>query len=123
MLSPDWQVETGLAVAEGIETALSADQRAGWLPVWAALSSGGMAAFPVLQGIEHLTAYADNDAPGIEAGRTLCRRYADAGRFAEMVRPKKVGADMGDLVSGPVIRSQDPLCLADVTEATELARR
>lgn len=99
MLSPDWQVEAGLAVAEGIETALAGLKRAPWLPTWAALSAGGVRTFPLLSGIEALTVYADADAAGIEASRALCRRYAGAGRFAELVRPKREGADMADLAA------------------------
>ena len=96
VLSPDWQVEGGLAVAEGIETALAGLKRRPWLPTWAALSAGGVERFPLLSGLEALTVYADADAAGIDASRALCRRYAEAGRFAEMVRPRTAGADMAD---------------------------
>ncbi len=97
MLSPDWQVETGLALAEGIESALAGLRRQPWLPTWAALSAGGVKGFPLLSGLEALTVYADADAAGIDASRALCLRYAKAGRYAEMVRPLAAGADMADL--------------------------
>lgn len=98
MLSPDEAVETGLAVTEGIETGLAALRWQPWLPVWVALCAGGLARFPILPGIEFLRAYADNDAPGLEAARTLCQRYAEAGRHAQLIRPKAEGADLADLV-------------------------
>lgn len=97
MLSPDWQVEAGLAIAEGIETALAGLRRQPWLPTWAALSAGGVKAFPVLAGLEALTAYADNDEAGLAASRALCQRYADPGRYAELVRPEASGKDLADL--------------------------
>ncbi len=97
MLSPNWQVEASLAIAEGIESALAGLRRQPWLPTWAALSAGGVKGFPVLAGLEALTVYADADAAGIDASRALCQRYAEAGRYAEMVRPTSAGADMADL--------------------------
>ncbi len=94
-----------MSISHVAGSGMTAHQLARGLPVWAALSAGGVAAFPVLREIEHLTVCADSDAAGIKAGRTLCRRYAEAGRFAEMVRPKAAGADMGDLVSRASIQS------------------
>lgn len=104
MLSPDWQVETGLAIAEGIESALAGLRRQPWLPTWSAINAGGVRAFPVLAGIEALTIYADNDAkpdgsnPGLEAARSCAARWAAAGRHAEVIWPRAAGADMADLI-------------------------
>ncbi len=104
MLSPDWQVETGLAIAEGIESALAGLRRQPWLPTWSAINAGGVRAFPVLAGIEALTIYADNDAkpdgsnPGLEAARACAARWAAAGRHAEVIWPRAAGADMADLI-------------------------
>lgn len=103
LLSPDWQVEAGLAIAEGIESALAGLRRQPWLPTWAAINAGGVRAFPVLPGIEALTVYADNDAkpngsnPGLEAARACAERWAAAGRHAEVIWPRADGADMADL--------------------------
>jgi phage/plasmid primase-like uncharacterized protein len=105
MLSPDWQVEAGLAIAEGIESALAGLRRQPWLPVWSAINAGGVRALPVLAGIEALTVYADNDAkadgsnPGLEAARACAERWAAAGRHAEVIWPRAAGADMADLQS------------------------
>ncbi len=98
MLSPDEAVETGLALAEGIETGLAALLWQPWLPVWVALSAGGLARFPILPGIEFLRIYADNDATGHEAANRACQRYAEAGRHAELIRPTAEGRDLADLV-------------------------
>jgi hypothetical protein len=98
MLSPDWEVEAGLAIAEGIESALAGLKRRPSLPTWAALSAGGVRAFPVLSGVEALAIYADHDAPGLEAARACAGRWAAAGRYAEVQWPRAAGADMADLL-------------------------
>src|SRR6185312_15913881 len=59
-LSADTDVHYGLGVGEGIETCIAT----GFTPVWAALSAGTLAAFPVLSGIDCLSVFADNDASG-----------------------------------------------------------
>ena len=51
-LTPDDQIGRGLAIAEGIENALTASQLIGWGPVWAAGCRGGIANFPVLTWLE-----------------------------------------------------------------------
>jgi putative DNA primase/helicase len=43
-----------MGIAEGIETALSA-QKLFDMPVWACLSDGGIAGFPIINCLEHLT--------------------------------------------------------------------
>lgn len=73
-----------LGIAEGIETALSAMQ-VFKTPVWATLSSGGIASFPILPRIKLLTVFADHDPPGLKAAHKCCRRYQAAGIDAEIV--------------------------------------
>ena len=96
MLSRSDDVTHGLGIAEGIETALSV-LAAGWAPVWAVCSAGGIASFPVLPGIEALTVFADADEPGQNAARAVAERYADAGREASVIYPRQIGADFNDL--------------------------
>jgi len=81
-LVPDEEVTAGVGLAEGIETALSVMQEAGWSPVWACGSAGAISAFPVLLGIECLTIFADADASGAgtKAARACAARWAEAGR-------------------------------------------
>jgi hypothetical protein len=95
-LSPDGAVTMGLGIAEGIESALSVMQRAGWRPVWAASSAGAIRTFPILPAIEALTIFADADGPGIEAARTCATRWRDAGREARVIAPPE--GDWNDAV-------------------------
>lgn len=85
-LNPDDQVTTGLGVCEGIETGLALIGR-GWHPIWALASAGGIARFPVLDGIECLTIFADQDEPGLAAARTCADRWAFAGKEVRICTP------------------------------------
>lgn len=101
-LSPDDSVTTGLAIAEGIETALSAQILFDSAPMWAALNAGNLACFPVLGGIEALTIYADNDPEkrgrraGPEAAQECADRWGSAGREVIIRTPKTVERDFND---------------------------
>ncbi|MBR0882709.1 putative DNA primase/helicase [Bradyrhizobium japonicum] len=90
-LSGDTDVQHGLGIGEGIETCLAT----GFTPIWACLSAGTMAAFPVLGGIECLTVFADNDpsGTGIEAAKTCAGRWHVADREAIIRIPVEVGVD------------------------------
>jgi putative DNA primase/helicase len=94
-LWPNESVTTGLAIAEGIETALAAAHA--YTPVWACLDAGNLQAFPVLPGIECLTVLADHDERGLEAAAIVGQRWADAGREVSIVTPDNEGADVADL--------------------------
>lgn len=96
-LWPDEAVTGGLAIAEGVETALAAAHA--FTPVWAAIDAGNLAAFPVLPGIEALTILADHDEAGLRAAAACSQRWADAGREARIATPDEDGADMADLVA------------------------
>lgn len=86
-LCPDDEVTTGLGIAEGIETALSVIA-AGWTPVWAAIDAYNMGELPVLEGIESLTIFADQDAAGIRAAEKLARKWSSAGREVYIAAPQ-----------------------------------
>ncbi|RWC09109.1 MAG: virulence-associated protein E [Mesorhizobium sp.] len=90
-LSGDADVSIGLAIAEGIETALAVPFR----PVWACLSAGTMSAFPVLSGVEALTVFADNDASGTgqRAANDCAQRWHAAEREVTIRIPTGTGAD------------------------------
>ena len=96
-LWPDEAVTLGLAVAEGIESALAAAH--GFTPVWAAIDAGNLSAFPVLKGIEALTIVADHDQTGLLAAFRCAQRWADAGRTAWIATPPVEGQDAADLVA------------------------
>lgn len=97
-LWPNESVTSGLALCEGIETALSLAHA--FRPVWSAIDAGNLSNLPVLDGIDCLTIGADNDPAGIAAAQKLGRRWADAGRTVSIVRPARAGADLNDVIAG-----------------------
>lgn len=98
-LSPDDDVCLGLHVAEGIETALAV-MAMGFRPIWACLSAGGIARFPVLGGIDAITVFADRDASGTgdRAARECAERWHEADREARIIAPPVIG-DFADEVA------------------------
>src|SRR5215813_197033 len=94
------EVTTCLGVGEGIESVLSmrSTPEFGRSPVWALISSNGVASFPVLAGIECLWIAVDNDKPdqrgrqaGNEAALACSKRWTEAGREVYRVTPDRVG--------------------------------
>jgi len=96
-LWPDEAVTHGLAIAEGLESALAAAHM--FTPVWSTVDAGNMKRFPVLDGIEALTIFADNDLAGLDAARTCGRRWRDAGREVRVLKSRKLGHDVADEVA------------------------
>jgi hypothetical protein len=96
-LWPDEAVSHGLAVAEGIETALAAAHA--FTPIWSCVDAGNMGCFPLLEGIESLTIFADHDKAGIAAAETLGQRWADVHREVCIIMPIAEGADVADVVT------------------------
>jgi len=92
--SPD----QGIGIAEGIETSLAVMELGGG-PVWATLSSGSLARFPLLGGISKLAIFADNDAAGIKAARDCASRWARAGFEATIHAPDQRGQDFADVLA------------------------
>jgi hypothetical protein len=82
-LSADEDVTLGLAIAEGIETALAAPFR----PIWSCLNAGNLAKFPVLAGIASLSIFADQDKTGINSANACGKRWHAAGREVTMAAP------------------------------------
>jgi hypothetical protein len=97
-LDADTTVTTGIAITEGLETALAIIS-SGWHPVWAVGSAGGIEHFPVLGGIEAITIFADHDEVGMRAARICARRWADAGIEARILAPPALGSDWNDVRS------------------------
>ena len=89
-----------LAVAEGIETALSLScgLLAGELAIWAALSASGMKALrlPPARGRKLILA-TDGDKPGREAGEALAERALAEG-WRVFLLPAPDGADWNDVL-------------------------
>ncbi|MDP1649585.1 MAG: toprim domain-containing protein [Rubrivivax sp.] len=93
-LWPDECVTYGLAVAEGVESALSL--ALAYQPVWACIDAGNMAALPVLAGIETLIVGADHDPAGIKAAGDCADRWAAAGVDVRVIAPATQRADWND---------------------------
>lgn len=98
-LSPDDSVTCGLGLGEGIETALAVIGNFGVSPVWATLTAGTLARFPVLPGIDCLSIFADNDASGTggNAANQCAEGWTAAGRECVIWMPPNIGADFNDL--------------------------
>jgi hypothetical protein len=100
-LTPDEDVTLALGIGEGVETTLSLRElpEFGASPVWALLSAGGLAAFPVLSGIECLWIAVDNDAngQGQRAAHACGERWRAAGREVYLVKPFAARTDLNDI--------------------------
>lgn len=93
-LTADSEVTMGLALAEGVESGL-AGMALGLVPMWATGSVGGIAAFPVLSGIEALTVCAETGAASELAVQQVGERWTAAGREVDVVAPR-AGSDLND---------------------------
>ena len=82
-LWPDEAVTHGLAIAEGIETALSLAHV--FKPVWALIDAGNLAKLPALSGVESLVIAVDADAAGERAAESCGERWALADREVTLV--------------------------------------
>jgi hypothetical protein len=103
-INADDDIEGGLHIGEGIETVL-AGLSLGFRPAWALGSAGAIRAFQVLPGIDCLTILVDHDNPdrngrqaGHEAAWECSKRWMTAGRDVRSIVPRRIGADMADLV-------------------------
>lgn len=89
-----------LAIAEGIETALSYRDLTG-TPTWAALSTSGLRRFTPPAGLKRLVVAADSDdakGEGLAAARDLAERAAR--RCDAVVIPAPEGLDWNDALKG-----------------------
>ncbi|MCB2055546.1 MAG: toprim domain-containing protein [Geminicoccaceae bacterium] len=93
-LWPEEEVDGGLLVAEGIETALAAAR--GFGLAWATTDAGNLAGLPVLHGIGALTIAADHDPAGVAAARSCADRWAAAGRDVRIWLAPQEGVDFAD---------------------------
>jgi putative DNA primase/helicase len=91
-LDADENVALGLTIGEGFETCLAA-RLAGFRPVWALGSSGAIAAFPVLPGIEAITILGEMGDGGANdrAAQSCAARWIEAGQEVYVVAPLVAG--------------------------------
>jgi putative DNA primase/helicase len=88
-----------LAIAEGIETALSFQILSG-IPTWSCLSSGGIERFIPPSGIQEIIVAADYDQAGILAVEKLIYRIGTQGTRVKTVFPDIPGEDWSDVLMG-----------------------
>jgi putative DNA primase/helicase len=86
-----------LGIAEGIETALAAS-RLFSMPVWSAISSGGMESWRPPKGVEKVIVFGDNDASftGQASAYALAKALRLKGICAEVRIPAQTGKDWAD---------------------------
>jgi putative DNA primase/helicase len=92
-----------LHICEGLETGLSViamDQG----PVWALGSSGAIQTFGVIETVNRLTIWADNDEAGLKAAEQCETRWRVARRTVETFKPRKGGRDFNDVWSARCAR-------------------
>lgn len=94
-LTHDDDVTTALGLGEGLETCLSVAS-SGWRPIWSAIDAPNLGGLPVIDGIETLTIFADNDPAGLKEAATLQARWRDAGWEARIVAAPEEGTDWND---------------------------
>lgn len=88
-----------LALAEGIETALSVLQATG-MPTWACLSTAGLQRVMVPDTVWEVLICADHDPPGLKAAHAAADRLYRLGKQVRLAAPPQAGADFNDILKG-----------------------
>jgi hypothetical protein len=88
-----------LAIAEGLETALSVAQSCPTLTVWATLSTSGMKALILPDIVRMVIITADADPPGEQAALAAAQRFMHEGREVKIARPSQQGQDFNDVIN------------------------
>ena len=93
-----WPAETTLGIAEGIESALSAAHSV--VPSWALIDAKNLSTFPVIDGINSLFIFADNDSSGTgqTAAVECANRWVLAGRDVKTWTPSTPDTDLNDWI-------------------------
>lgn len=88
-----------IALAEGIETALSIKQASG-MTVWATLSTSGLKGLilPPKPVAEVVIIAADHDEAGLEAAHVTAHRFEAEGRTVSIIQPPEPGTDFNDML-------------------------
>jgi len=85
-LSP-YEVVTTLGIVEGVEDGLALLLNGTASPVWCATCCGAIERFPVLEQLEQLHIFGDNDDAGEAAAKRLTARYEEAGKRVRLHWP------------------------------------
>jgi putative DNA primase/helicase len=91
MLDP---IGPDLAIGEGIETCMAARQL-GIKPTWALGSTGSIAGFPIIEGVNRLTILGETGTASQDAIRFCTQRWRKAGKRVRVAMPS-VGSDLND---------------------------
>lgn len=88
-----------LAIAEGIETALSI-YMANQIPVWASISAHGMEKIVLPTSVHEVVIAADNDksGQGQKSSLILAHRLMNEGKKVKRLLPPKIGQDFNDIL-------------------------
>ena len=95
-----------IAVAEGVETALSIAQACPDLPVWAALSTSGIRALILPPEVVEVTLCGDGDAAGDSAVTDAAKRFIAEGRQVRIARAPP-GQDFNDVLVGKRVENAE----------------
>jgi hypothetical protein len=95
-IDPDDVVEEGLAICEGIETAIAIRVRDICPPIWALGSAMAIAKFAPIPGIEALTIFADHDESGLAAAEVGGRLWQRDGAEVRINKRPAFGKDGAD---------------------------
>lgn len=90
-----------LAIAEGIETALSFQILSG-IPTWSTLSAGGIERFVPPSGTQEIIVAGDYDIAGIHAANTLIARMERQGILVRGIFPDIPREDWNDVLQGVI---------------------
>ena len=85
-----------LALAEGLETALSVWQSCPAIPVWALCGTAGYGAVVVPPAVEEIVICADSDEAGKVAADSACQRFLSMGYRVKAARPPHGHNDFND---------------------------
>lgn len=90
-----------IALAEGIETALSYWQETG-VTTWAVLSASGFSniVIPTVDITKEVIILADHDTTGLKAAKLASKRFVQEGRKVYLIAPQGKGQDFNDLLRG-----------------------
>lgn len=86
-----------MGVAEGVETALSA-QRLFSLPVWASLGASRLKSVWLPKACREVVVFADNGEAGLRLAREACERFRRQGRSARLQPPSPGFGDFNDVL-------------------------